>query len=143
MKAELTLAMKDAMRAKDKLALTTIRSILAAIQYEEMQSGKDELDSTTLIALLKNEEKKRLESMEYSSKAGRADEVAQLEEELVTVRKFLPSQLSEEQLTTKLQEFKTSHSDASMGSAMKYLKDTFPGEYDGKVASAVAKAIFG
>jgi hypothetical protein len=143
MKTELTAAMKDAMRAKDKLALTTIRSILAAIQYEEMQTGKDELDSVSLLAILKNEEKKRLESMEYSAKAGRTEEIADLEAELATVRKFLPSQLSESELTEKLNEFKSQHADATMGSAMKYLKDTFPGEYDGKIASAVAKTIFG
>jgi uncharacterized protein len=143
MKTELTAAMKDAMRAKDKLALTTIRSIIAAIQYEEMQTGKDELDSVSLIAILKNEEKKRLESMEFSEKAGRTEEIATLEEELVTVRRFLPSQLSEQQLTEKLSQFKATNADANMGSAMKYLKDAFPGEYDGKMASAVAKNIFG
>jgi uncharacterized protein len=147
MKSKLQSAMKDAMRAKDKMALQTIRSILSAIQYAEMQyaeknKGSEVLPDIEIMSILQSEIKKRKESLEFEEKAARAEQIQELQAEIKTIESFLPQQLSEANLREKLQAFKANDTSANMSTAMKYLKDNFPSQYDGKLASTLAKEIF-
>lgn len=89
--------MKTAMRAKDKESLTTIRMIKAAIQNEEISKGS-ELNSDEEIAIVSREKKQRLESLNEFEKAGRDDLVEKLNRELEIVDKYLPEQLSEDEV---------------------------------------------
>lgn len=131
------------MKAKDKLALETIRMALAALQYEEMQRQTEELPEAVAIEVLQREVKKRKEEIEFAAKSGRTDAGAQAEAEIKILEAFLPSQLSAEKLEQSLSEFKASNPGSNMGLAMKYLKDNFGGQYDAKVASEIAKRVFG
>lgn len=143
MKAELKSAMKEAMKAKDKVRLTTIRAVLSAIQYEEMQRKVDELPEETILSILKNEEKKRQESIEFAQNANRPEEISQLEAEIATIAAFLPQQLSESELEKIICDIKSAQPDVQMGLVMKELKEKYFGQYDGKVASSLAKRIVG
>ena len=140
MKAQLQNDMKEAMKAKAKVKLSTIRALISAIQYEEMQKGT-ELKEDQLIAILKNELKKRKESLEYLTKENRQDEIEIIEEEAKVIEGYLPKQLSAEELKQLLIKFKSANASANMGQAMSYLKDNFAGQYDGKDASSLAKEI--
>lgn len=140
MKEKLQADMKDAMRAKEKVKLNTVRALISAIQYEEMQKGT-ELKEEQFLAILKNEVKKRKESLEYLEKEKRDDEVVVVREELQVIESYLPQQLSAEEVRKLLTEFKTQNAAANMGQAMSYLKDNFAGQYDGKDASSLAKEI--
>lgn len=141
MKAKLQNDMKQALRDKDKLKLSTVRGLLSAFQYEEMQKGED-LKEEQAIAILKNEIKKRKETLEYLEKDNRADEIKVTHEEIKIIELYLPSQMSEEEIRNTLTKFKTENPEGNMGLAMKYLKDNFNGQYDGKIASNLAKELF-
>ena len=143
MKKRLQEGVKAAMRAKDKLRLETLRGLLSTIQYEEIQRKVSELPEESVIVLLKSEVKKRGESLQFAKEAGRAEMVSQLEEEIKIVEEFLPSQLDREQLSEILNDFKAANPNSNMGAAMKELKEKYPAQYDGKLASQIAKEIFG
>ena len=129
------------MKAKDKVCLDTIRMTLSAIQYEEVQKGVDALPDAAVAAILQNEAKKRKESIEFSQKANRPAEVAQLEEELGVLQRFLPAQLSAVDLEKILLDLKAATAGLSVGAAMKALRDQYTGQFDGKLASDVAKRV--
>ncbi len=142
MKAKLKDALKLAMKAKDQVKMDTIRGILSALQYEEIQKGTEDLPSEAVLAILKSETKKRNESKEFAQQAGRADELAKLDREIAAIEEFLPSQLSSEALEKIMVELKSANPGMNMGLAMKALKEQHSGKYDGKLASELAKKIF-
>lgn len=142
MKNKLKTAMKDAMKAKDKPRLQTIRSLLSAIQYVEMEKNDENLNEGQITSILTSELKKRKESLEFEEKAGRETEALELKGEIAVIEEFLPKQLSEEELKSELENFKASNDGANMGLAMKHLKEKFPNQYDGKLASSLAKEMF-
>lgn len=143
MKATLQSAMKEAMKAKDKVRLDTIRGLLSAMQYEEMQKGVDSLDATTSAILLQTELKKRREEVEFAEKGGRDDLKAQLAIEIATIESFLPKQFSGEEIEKILSILKDETPGLNVGAAMKVLKERYSGQYDGKLASDVAKRVLG
>ena len=142
MKKELQTAMKEAMKAKDKGRLDTIRSLLAAIQYEEMEKKVEDLPSDAALAILQRELKKRREEVEFADKASRADLKEKLSVEIATIESFLPQQMSATDLEKIITQLKSENAGLNMGSAMKLLKEKYPGQYDGKAASEIAKKIF-
>lgn len=143
MKEQLQNAMKDAMRAKDKVRLEAIRTLLAAIQYEEMEKKVEPLPADGVLAVLQRELKKRKEEVEFAQQANRSDLKEKLAIEIALIEKFLPQQISSSALEKLLSEFKAANASANMGLAMKMLKEKYAGQYDAKLASELAKKIFG
>jgi uncharacterized protein YqeY len=139
MKQKLKAEMKSAMKAKDKVSLETIRGILSAIQYEEMNKGVDELEEKAIIAVLQSEVKKRKESLEFATQNDRSDMIESLKIEMALIEKFLPSQLSNEELAKIVSELKEQTPGANMGQIMGALKANYAGQYDGKAASQIVK----
>ena len=90
-------AMKDAMRSKDKVAKRTLMMVRAAIQLAEKNKG-EELDETTLLAILQKELKSREETIAEAKKAGRDDLITDTEAEIVVLKKFLPEAMSAKDL---------------------------------------------
>lgn len=142
MKSDLQAAMKDAMKARDKGRVDTIRGILAAIQYEEMEKKTEDLSKEAILSVLQREMKKRREEVEFAEKGGRADLLPKLQEEIKVIESFLPSQLSPEKIESLLQELKAKTPGLQMGLAMKELKEKWAGQYDARIASELAKKIF-
>lgn len=141
-KTELQNEVKLAMKAKDRLSIDTIRSILAAIQYEEMQKGVENLAEAQITEVLLREHKKRKEEIEFAENGGRGDLKEKSIAELKIIERFLPQQLSSEALEKILTDIKAGTPGANMGVAMKVLKDKFAGQYDSKLASEIAKKLF-
>ena len=142
MKAQLQAAMKDAMRAKDKAKLDTIRGILAAIQYEEMEKEVEPLPESVILEVLQREIKKRREEIEFAEKANRVEAVATLNADIQTIEAFLPRQLSVDEISTIVTELRAADPALNMGGVMKVLKEKFSGQYDGRVASDLVKKMF-
>lgn len=143
MKDQLKTEMKNAMKAKDKLAVETIRSLLSALQYEEMAKKTDDLDEAQTLAVMKAELKKQQESLEYAEKDNRADTAQEIKARIACIEKFLPKQMSREEITTEIQKIQAENPDANLGIVMKELGSRHPGQYDGKLASTVAREILG
>lgn len=143
MKQQLKDSLKEAMKAKDKVRLETIRGVLSEIQYDEMQKGIEEIDSDGALAVIQRELKKRREEVDFAQKATRTDLLEKLNQEIAILESFLPKQLSADEIAKIFQEIKAADASIQMGLAMKQLKERFAGQYDGKAASEVAKKIFG
>lgn len=135
--------LKSAMKAGDKLRLTTIRSIRALIlEFEKSGSGK-ELNNEEEIKLLSSAAKKRKDSIEQYRNAGREDLASNEEKELEIIKEYLPKQLTEEEIAGEVKRIgegigaKTKEDFPKlMPMVMKELK----GKADGKlVKSAVEK----
>ena len=143
MKATLKEALKVAMKSQDRLRMETIRSLLSEIQYEEMNKSLDELPESDSVLVLQRELKKRQEAIGFEEQANRQDAKAKLQSEIAIIETFLPKQLGSDDLERILVEFKTSTPGAALNGAMKFLKEKYAGQYDGKSASEIAKRVLG
>lgn len=143
MKSTLKEALKSAMKAQDRLRMETIRALLTEIQYEEMNRSLSELPASDCSVVLQREVKKRQEAIGFEEQAGRAEAKAKLAAEIAIIEEFMPKQMTAAELEAALIEYKTSTPGAVMGTAMKFLKERYAGQYDGKSASEIAKKVFG
>jgi uncharacterized protein YqeY len=97
LKQQLTEAMKDAMRAKDKARLGTIRLALSEIKRVEVDERIDP-DDTRVIAILDKMVKQRRESIRMFEDAGRTELADQEKFEIGVLQEFLPQALSAAEL---------------------------------------------
>ncbi|MDZ4785034.1 MAG: GatB/YqeY domain-containing protein [bacterium] len=139
MKTIMKEALKSAMKAQDKVKMEALRGALSAIQYEEMQAGVENLDTNENIAIIKREIKKKHEEIDFAKQANRLEKIESIQTEIATLESFLPQQMSASDLESQVKGFITANPGSNMGAVMKFLKEKFEGQYDGKMASEVVK----
>lgn len=135
--------MKTAMRAKERDKLTTIRMIKASIQNEEIKKGA-ELNDEEILTILSREKKQRLESFAEFEKAGREDLTEKLTAELEVVEKYLPEQLSDEEVRTLVKETIAevgAESMQDMGTVMSNVMPKLQGRADGGQVNAIVREL--
>ncbi len=138
-------ATKDAMRAKDKARLATLRMINAAIKQREVDE-RIELGDDQILAVLEKMLKQRREAVEQYRKAGREDLAAKEEAEMALIQEFLPEPLSEDELDALIQtaiEETGAQSIRDMGKVMARLRPQVQGRADMSQVSAKIKARLG
>lgn len=145
LKQQIDTDIKEAMKAKDKEQLTALRSIKSLILLAETEKGvKEELSSDAEMKLLVKAAKQRKESAETYASNGR-QELAEVElKELAIIEKFLPKQMSQEELEQKLKEIisKVGASGPSdMGKVMGMATKELAGKADGKAISVTVKTL--
>jgi uncharacterized protein len=146
LKTNIDNGIKDAMRAKDQDRLRTLRAIKAMILIEEsagVNTGTD-LSADVEMKLLTKAAKQRRDSLEIFTSQGREDLARVEQSELTIIEEFLPKQLSEDELRAKLEEIKTrvgASAPSDMGKMMGVATKELAGLADGKVVSAMVKAI--
>lgn len=133
-------AMKDAMRAKDKARLSTIRLILSAIKQVEVDT-RSELDDTAILAILDKMVKQRRESIKQYEDAGR-QELADVEyAEIEVLQEFLPKPLTDDEIAELIEQAISSSGAESikdMGKVMGILKPQLQGRADmGQVSGKI------
>lgn len=98
--------LKTAMLDGNKDLVTTLRGLKSSILYAEVASGKREVGMTDqeIIALLQKESKKRQESADLYAKGGRAEKAEAEEKEKEIINKYLPEQISEEEIIKIIDE---------------------------------------
>ena len=121
MKNKIQNEIKSAMREKNKIKLSTLRALLSAMQYVEMEKSVDQLSDKDALAVVKSEIKKRKEEQDFAKQAGRDQTVAELNQEIAALEEFLPSQLSAEQLKAAIEEIVKDSGASHMGEIMKGL----------------------
>ncbi len=138
--------MKTAMRAKEKDLLMTIRTILAAIKQQEVDT-REELNDTDVLAILDKLSKQRRESISQFKDAGRDDLVAQEELELGFIQRYLPEPLSDDEVQSLVTDAIASSGAESMkdmGKVMAILKPQMQGRADmGKISGIIKSALAG
>jgi uncharacterized protein YqeY len=134
---------KTAMLAKDEVTRDTLRMLIAAVKKHELEGGKQITDELTL-ATLQSAAKTRQESIDQFAKASRPDLVAKETAELAVVRRYLPTQLNEDQVRGLVQrlisELKLT-SKKDVGVLMKAVMAKYKGEVDGKLVQKIAGEI--
>ena len=133
---------KDAMRAKDKPRLGTIRLITAAIKQREVDE-RIELDDTQVLVVLDKMCKQRRESITQFEQAGRDDLAAKEKAELELIQQYLPEQLGEaeiNELINAAMEQTGASSMKDMGKVMGQLKPKLQGRADMGAVSALIRA---
>ncbi|QEQ95887.1 GatB/YqeY domain-containing protein [Neptunomonas concharum] len=146
LKKQITEAMKEAMRAKEKERLGTIRLILAEIKRIEVDE-RIELDDARVLATLDKMSKQRRDSISQYDSADRTD-LADIERrELEVIKTFLPQPLSDEEIQKAIQEaIATSGATGmqDMGKLMAELKPKVQGRADmGMVSKLVKESLTG
>lgn len=145
MKEELLKDLKEAMKNKELVKKETITMLRAAILQVEKDTQK-QLSEEEMSAIVSKEVKKRKESIEDYIKGGREDIVSQLQEEIKILSKYLPEQLTVEQIECLVKEAiesTGSNSPRDMGKVMQYLRPKTAGKADGKVVSDIVKNSLG
>jgi uncharacterized protein len=137
--------LKDAMRAKDRTCLLTIRSLLAAITSREKEGSGPVSDEQEQAAIAR-EAKQRRDAIAQYEEAGRTDLAEKEAEELAVIENYLPKQLSDDEVREVIREIieqtgATSKKDlgAVMGQAMGRLR----GRADGNKVRQTAEVLLG
>lgn len=133
-----------AIRSSDKVVSGTIRMVLTAITNEEV-SGKEArtLTDDEIITVLSREAKKRREAAEEFAKAGRDDKAADERAEGEVIAKYLPAQLSEDEIKAIIAEAVAATGAAGpsdMGKVMGAIKGKIAGKADGALVSSLVKS---
>ncbi|MFT3707135.1 MAG: GatB/YqeY domain-containing protein [Archangium sp.] len=135
--------LKDAMRAKDEVKLTTIRAIKSAIKYKEVEGTNKVLDDAGILSVLTSEVKKRREASAEFKAANRTDLSEKEEKEIVVLQAYLPTQLSAEQLAAEITKAigeAGAKSIKDLGNVMKIVTPRLKGQAEGKAISEEVKA---
>ena len=126
---------------KDVTVRDTIRMLLADIKRYEIDE-RAKADDAVISNLINRNVKQRRDSIEQFQKGGREDLVAREQEELEVILKYLPEQLSDDEIKDLVQKAITELSIESMkdmGKLMGYLKPQVEGKADMSIVSKLVK----
>lgn len=144
-KTKLNDAVKDAMRAKDKERLTTLRLATAALKQIEVDE-RIELDDARVLAVLDKMVKQRKDSVEQFTQGGR-DDLAQIElAEIEVLKDFLPQAMEEAEVAAIIQAAITetgAQGMKDMGQVMAIVKPQVQGRADMGAVSKKVKELLG
>ncbi len=135
--------MKQAMRAKDKETLQVIRMLKASIQNEQIKKGQD-LNDEEELTVLSREMKQRRDSLIEFEKADRTDLADKVKKEIVIVEKYLPAQLSEDEIRAIVTEAIAATGATSpkeFGKVMGAVMPKVKGKADGNQVNAIVKEL--
>lgn len=137
--------LKLSMRSGDTVSRDTIRYLLAALKNAEIDKRGD-LEPADEIALLQRQAKRQGESIEQFRSGGRDDLAAREEAQLEILKRYLPTELSDDevmQLTRDVVRDVGAQSMKDMSRIMPVLVERAAGRADGKRLSAAVKAVLG
>jgi len=134
--------LKAAMLAREELVLSALRMLLSSIQNKEIslrKGGEAELDDEQILAVIKTEVKKRKDSIEAYTVGGRDDLAKKEADEITVLEKYLPAQMSDEELARIVQEVIVATEDKNFGKIMGQVMEKTKGQADGQRVSALVK----
>lgn len=143
LKETVTNDMKDAMRAHDSAKLSCLRLLLAAVKQREVDERIEPTDDV-VISVIGKLVKQRRDSVEQYTAANRKDLADKEQFEIDVMQKYLPQQMSEDEIRAIVEEAvkATGASDmAAMGKVMGVVKGKCAGKADMGKVSAVVKAV--
>lgn len=137
--------LKTAMLAKDEKALRSLRAIKAAIIIAKTAEGAGgEIKEEEEIKLLQKLVKQRKDSLEIFQQQNRVDLAIKEQEEITIIEKFLPKQLTAEELKSAVEKIIAqtgASSPADMGKVMGVASKALAGIAEGKAISTMVKEI--
>ncbi|WP_262694666.1 GatB/YqeY domain-containing protein [Kordiimonas aquimaris] len=145
---DLTTSMKDAMRAKEKRKLSTVRLILAAIKEKDIemrgQDAGDRDDDAVITDILSKMVKQRNDSIKAYEEAGRCELAEREREEIAIIQEFLPKQMDEAEIKAAAEAVVAeigAEGLKDIGRCMGALKSKYAGQMDFAKASVTIKGM--
>ncbi len=136
---------KDAMRAKDAVRLDTLRGVLSACTNQLVANGKKPQEMLTdeeVIAVITRLSKQRKDSIEQYTTGNRPDLVAEESAQLAVLMEFLPTLMSEAEITTFVENKKSTFTaDTKKGMIMAEIMRELKGKADGALVKKVVDSL--
>ena len=132
---------KDAMKAGDKLKLSTLRMLVAAIKQKEIDT-RTELSDDEVISIIEKQVQQRLESAEQYKSAGRDELFEKESQEAEILTTYLPEKMSEAEVAEMIEKIMSDMSEVTMkemGNLMATLKNQAGSKIDMKLASQMVR----
>lgn len=142
MRSQIESDLKEAQLSKNETVVATLRLLLSELKYAEI-SKSGELSDADIIAVVQRELKKRRESAEAFQKGDRPEMAAKELSEAEILAKYLPEQISDEELTNLIETTITelgATTPADMGKVIGRVMPQVSGRADGSRVSALVKA---
>ena len=131
--------LKDAMRNKDSIRRTVLRTIISEIRNAEI-AKQEALDDEGVLVVMTKQAQQRRDSIEAFKAASRSDLVESESAELKIISEYLPEQLSEDEIEVVITEVISqveAKGSSDMGKVMKEIMQRVRGRADGKMVSAI------
>ncbi len=132
----------DAMKSKDTLKLQTLRMLKAAIDLERINKKVEKVEDDDIVSIISKQIKTRKESIAEFLKGNRQDLVDKTNAEIEILSKYMPEMLSEDEITTIVEEIIKEVSATSikdMGRVMKEASSKLKGKADMSIVSKIIK----
>jgi uncharacterized protein YqeY len=147
LKDQISEEIRNSMKAGEKVTVSVLRMVNAKILEKEValrtKKGRDyQLDDDEVVGVLTSYAKQRRQSIESYREAGRDDLAGQEEAELEIIRRFLPSQLSDEDIEIIVDEVISelgAAAPADIGHVMRAVMPRVKGAADGKLVNALVR----
>ncbi len=150
LRQRLSEALKEGLKSRDERTTATVRLILAALKDKDIAArvtGKtDGIADADINSLMQGMVKQRRESIEMFKKGGRQDLVEKEEGEIAVIERFLPQQMSEDEMKAAVKGLVAELGITSikdMGKAMAALKERYAGRMDLSKAGGIVKQSIG
>ena len=149
LRQQFTDSLKQAMKDKDQLAVSTVRLIIAKLKEQDIEArgrGKPEIDEAEILQMLQGMIKQRRESITLYEQGGRAELAEKERGEIGIIERFLPKQLSDAELEAAAKETISAvgaQGMKDMGRTMAALRERYAGQIDSAKASQVVKRLLG
>ena len=140
---EINQAIKDAMRAKDKVRLSTLRDIKSKIMVEATSGSGNTIDDGVVLKICMKLFKQRKETHELYVQQDRPDLAKEELEQANIIEEFLPKMLSEEEILVEVRaviESTGASGPQDMGKCMGVLTKKLAGKADGKIISSLVRS---
>lgn len=150
LRTQLNERLKEALKSGDKVAMATIRLMMAAIKDRDLsvkaQGRAEGLDESEILSIFQSMIKQRQESARTYHAAERKDLAEREEKEIAIIQTFLPAQLSAEEMEDVVsQTIRDQHAEGmkDMGKVMGVLKNNYAGQMDMGKAGGLVKQKLG
>ncbi|MBT6235013.1 MAG: GatB/YqeY domain-containing protein [Bacteroidetes bacterium] len=143
---QITDQMKTAMKAKDQATLRGLRAIKAALLLLQTQEGGADVTEADEMSALVKMAKQRKDSITIYEEQGREDLAVIEREELTVIERFLPAQMSEDEIKVEVEAIITQTGSSSMkdmGKVMGMANGKMKGRADGKMIADMVKKLLG
>lgn len=145
MRDDINRDMVAAMKSGDKDRLSTLRMLLSAIKYKEVDA-KHQLNDEEVVSVLSTLIKQRQDSIDQFRKGGREDLVLKESKEVEVLKGYLPPQLSADEVRDIIKKAAQETGAAGprdMGKLMKAVMPLVKGKADGKLVNDIVKEVLG
>ncbi len=135
--------LKEALKSGDRLSVSVLRLLKSALKNKEIQKGKA-LTDDDILTVLSSQAKQIRESIAEYEKAGREDLASKEKAELAVLQRYLPEQLTEDELLRLIKETieeTGASSPKDIGRVMKALMPRIKGRADGKIVNQMVREL--